>query len=59
VSSKIARGLRRIADVLQRGLFDADEERLPEIEVRPRPTSCATRAPTASSRSTAGASPSC
>ena len=33
MSSKIARGLRRIADVLQRGLFDADEERLPEIEV--------------------------
>jgi len=33
VSSKIARGLRRIADVLQRGLFDAEEERLPEIEV--------------------------
>ena len=33
MSSKIARGLRRIADVLQRGLFDAEEERLPEIEV--------------------------
>ena len=35
MSSKLARGLRRIADVLQRGLFDADEERLPEIEVPP------------------------
>jgi hypothetical protein len=33
MSGPIARGLRRIADVLQRGLFDADEERLPEIEV--------------------------
>jgi predicted metal-dependent hydrolase len=33
VSGPIARGLRRIADVLQRGLFDAEEERLPEIEV--------------------------
>jgi predicted metal-dependent hydrolase len=33
VSGAIGRGLRRIADVLQRGLFDAEEERLPEIEV--------------------------
>ena len=33
MSGAIARGLRRIADVLQRGLFDAEEERLPEIEV--------------------------
>ena len=33
MSGPIARGLRRIADVLQRGLFDAEEERLPEIEV--------------------------
>ena len=33
MNGPIARGLRRIADVLQRGLFDADEERLPEIEV--------------------------
>ncbi len=30
MSGPIARGLRRIADVLQRGLFDAEEERLPE-----------------------------
>ena len=33
VTSRLARGLRRIADVLQRGLFDVDEERVPEIEV--------------------------
>jgi len=33
VSRAIARGLRRIVDALQRGLFDAEEERLPEIEV--------------------------
>jgi len=35
VSGPIARGLRRIADVLQRGLFDVDDGRLPEIEVPP------------------------
>jgi len=35
VSGSIARGLRRIADVLQRGLFDADADRLPEIELPP------------------------
>jgi len=35
VNGAIARGLRRIADVLQRGLFDDAEEPLPEIEVAP------------------------
>jgi predicted metal-dependent hydrolase len=35
VKGSVARGLRRIVDVLQRGLFDAEEERLPEIEVAP------------------------
>ena len=35
MSRAIARGLKRIADALQRGLFDADEERLPEVESAP------------------------
>ena len=35
MNGAIARGLRRIADVLQRGLFDDAEEPLPEIEVAP------------------------
>ncbi len=35
MNGAIARGLRRIADVLQRGLFDDAEEPLPEIEVEP------------------------
>ena len=35
MSGRLARGLRRIADVLQRGLFDAVEDALPEIEVAP------------------------
>jgi predicted metal-dependent hydrolase len=35
MSGAIARGLRRIADALQLGLFDAEEERLPEVEVAP------------------------
>jgi len=33
VSRAIARGLRRIVDALQRGLFDAEDEQPPEIEV--------------------------
>ena len=35
MSGPIARGLRRVADVLQRGLFDSEEERLPEIAPPP------------------------
>ena len=35
MTGSVARGLRRIVDVLQRGLFEADEARLPEIEVAP------------------------
>jgi predicted metal-dependent hydrolase len=36
VSGPIARGLRRIVDVLQRGLFDSEDERLPEIAPPPQ-----------------------
>ena len=35
MSGAVARGLRRIADVLQRGLFDDAPEPLPEVEVAP------------------------